>query len=479
MDGSASNVSLSGMRQKTYAITKEVVLIVFAKLKLFICVFCLIFIPAFIFAVVSPSYYRASGKFTLAVPEQLDPLRKENFYDYQSRAERLLQDQKEVILSDRVLKKAIKVVYPDIDEKKVPRLIDELRKNIEVNPPKGANFKEASVFYVSFVDTDPKKAATMANAICNGYLEAYNEITKEKAVFSYMFFKEQVDRLQIELSEAEKKLRDYESEHGQELLGLLNLDPERGTNMEVGANALLTQFSAKYYELQEKLAGLTVTIEALENELKTSTNPAVPEEMQVVGHAITTFKLRLSQLEIQMNELRAQFTEQFPVLKQTEKEMKLNVASLREELSRNLRAKKITAEGISAQIAELEKIIESLKQRIQETAGKRAAYEQLRRQYQLARETYMKARDKLEEARIAASLNQAQQMVTYVDTPSVPTRPFKPNRPVIATLGFLAGLLFALALVVTVDFLDHTIKKPEDLEARLGVNFLGSIPRSF
>lgn len=471
------DISPQSVKQRTYTITKELLFIIFSKFKIFTVIYLAIFVPVLLYAFLSPSYYRSSGKFTITVPQQLDPLRKETFYDYQARAERLLQDQKEIVFSERVLRKAISQFSPQISEEEVRKAMDKIRKNLSVTPPRGANFKESSVFYISYIDTDPRKSAEIANAICNAYLEGYNEITKENSAFSYSFFKEQTERLYQEMIEAEKKLRDYEKENSEDLVGLLNLDAARGTNLEVGPSALLTQFTGRYYELQEKLSGLRVTIEALENEYNNNSNPAIPKDMQVVGHAITTFKNKVAQLEIQVNELRSQFTEQFPALKQTEREIKLNINSLREELARSIRAQKITAEGISAQIVELERVIEALKDRIKRTASKRATYEQLRQQYQLAKDTYVKARDQLEQARIASSLNQAYQALTYVDAPNVPLEPFKPNRPVVTALGFFAGLLFATAFVVTMDFLDHSIKRPEDLETRVGATFLTSIPR--
>lgn len=473
---SLEQIKTSTTTKRTYILTKEILFIVSSKHKEFLIIFTLIFIPALLFAILSPSWYKASGKFTIIIPEQLDPLRKETFYDYQARAERLLQDQKEIILSDRVLRKAIEYIYPNMDAQVVSKVAEKLRNNTEMTPPRGANFRESSIFYVSYVDTDPDRAATVANAICNAYIEIYNEITRENSTFSFNFLKDQTDRLYNEMREAEEQLKEYEKENAQDLVGILNLDPQRGTNLETGPGALLTQFYAKYYESQEKLAGIIATVNALEKEHK-SIDPAVPKEMQVVGHAITMFKSKIAQLEIQINELRSQFTDQFPVLKQVEKERMLNLSSLKEELSRTIRAQKITAEAMSAEIKSLEKIIESLKDRIKETATKRATYEQLRRQYEIAKETYIRAKDRLEQARVANSLNQAQQILTFVDRPSKPLKPFKPKRLMIVALGFLAGFLFALAAVVTLDFLDHSIKKPEDIKQHLGVPFVGFIPR--
>jgi capsular polysaccharide biosynthesis protein len=55
--------------------------------------------------------------------------------------------------------------------------------------------------------------------------------------------------------------------------------------------------------------------------------------------------------------------------------------------------------------------------------------------------------------------------------------PFSPNLRRAATLGGVVALLVAVGLVLVLDYLDDTIKTPEDV-TRLGLPFLGSHSRS-
>ncbi len=66
--------------------------------------------------------------------------------------------------------------------------------------------------------------------------------------------------------------------------------------------------------------------------------------------------------------------------------------------------------------------------------------------------------------------------VNTVDSAQVPTIPSGPNRIMYTAVAFLAGLFFAVALIVLLDLLDTTIKNPEEAEELLGLPVLGRMP---
>jgi tyrosine-protein kinase Etk/Wzc len=65
--------------------------------------------------------------------------------------------------------------------------------------------------------------------------------------------------------------------------------------------------------------------------------------------------------------------------------------------------------------------------------------------------------------------------VQIVDPAVPPEKPVTPKIPLNLTLGLLLGLAFGIGLVFVLDYVDRSIKSPEDLERR-GLNVLGSIP---
>lgn len=455
---------------------REFIFILFDRSSVVFWVFLAVFLLSALAAVFLPPVYRSSASFSLTIPQTLDPLQRETFYDYKNRMARYMLDQKELILSHRVLGKVVQKVSPEVSAERLPKAIEKMMEYVEVTPPGGETFEGSNVFYVSFQDSNAKRALEVTTAISEAYLGAYTELSKSKTDYSYEFFRQQVDALYKDMLDKERKLRDYETSQALALVEILNLESGK-TNIEVGANALLSQSLRKYYEMQEDLASARSIMDAIDRELASKAIPVIPAEMDSPGKAITAYRNKVAQLQIQLNEMRPQFTKDFDPMRRVEKELELNVKSLRAEMERLSRAQKIAASTIEARMHELEKVIEQLEAQVRTTAQQKSEYLHLKQEFTLAKDAYAQGRAQLEQARMASALSQEKQFLTLVDPPQLPARPFKPNRILILVLGFVAGILLGVASALTLDYLDHTIKKPADIERYLKLRYFGSVPK--
>ncbi|MFP5213284.1 MAG: GNVR domain-containing protein, partial [Acidobacteriota bacterium] len=226
---------------------------------------------------------------------------------------------------------------------------------------------------------------------------------------------------------------------------------------------------------QEQIAGVKKLIEAMDKEMSGNKIPMVLPEMEVHGRAVTVFKNKVAQLQIQLNEMKAQYTADFVPMKQAEEELKLTVQSLREELARSLQAQKVLAASLDAKLGEQDRLIAMLRERIRSTAEEKSAYERIKQEYALSKDAYMGVSNQLEQARLANSVQQEKQYVTLMDPPDVPSKPYKPNRLLLVLLGLFSGILMGFGTAVMIDYFDHTIKKPQDVERFLGLDLIGSI----
>jgi len=453
---------------------REFVFIVFDRKRLIVRVSLTVFIITVAIAVMMPSIYRSSAKFSLIVPQSLDPLQQENSYDYRNRVRRFLQDQKELILSNRVLIKVVQGLFPEFSQNDTIMQMDEFRKYLEVNPPGGESFEGSSVFILAYTDKNPVRSAQVATLITDSYLEEYRQMFKTKSDYSYSFFLEQTKELSRDMLEKENKVREFETEQAVALIEILNLEPGKA-NQEVGPTALLSQFNRNYRDLETELSALNTSTALIEKEISKSGIPAVMPDMEATGRSITIFKTKVAQLQIQLNEMKTQFGEDFVPLKQVEQELKLGVDSLKKELQRTVTAQKISAQMIEARIRQSEKIINQLKEQIQTSARERATYDNLKQEYNIAKTAYTVAMGQLEQARMAQALNQEKQFLTLIDRPVIPSKPFKPNRILLIIGGLISGSLLGIAVALTVSHFDHRIKTIYDIETHLNVPILGSI----
>jgi len=69
------------------------------------------------------------------------------------------------------------------------------------------------------------------------------------------------------------------------------------------------------------------------------------------------------------------------------------------------------------------------------------------------------------------------QLARILNAASLPTSASKPNYPVNAAVGLVAGLALGLVAALVLDRIDDRVRSREDVEARLGAPVLGAIPR--
>lgn len=67
--------------------------------------------------------------------------------------------------------------------------------------------------------------------------------------------------------------------------------------------------------------------------------------------------------------------------------------------------------------------------------------------------------------------------IQVIDTAVPPTEPFKPEKKKNTIIAGLLGGIIGILLTILVEYLDHTIKKPEDIERYLSLKILAEIPK--
>lgn len=102
----------------------------------------------------------------------------------------------------------------------------------------------------------------------------------------------------------------------------------------------------------------------------------------------------------------------------------------------------------------------------------------LAREIGIEETNYQKYVDSLEQARIDHALEAGSiSNICVVQPATVPIKPVRPRKMLNLALAILLGILGAVGLAVICEYLDHSIKTPEEVEERLHLPTLASIPR--
>lgn len=141
----------------------------------------------------------------------------------------------------------------------------------------------------------------------------------------------------------------------------------------------------------------------------------------------------------------------------------------RESLDKEIRSLSTNISQVQTKIAELEASNNR-------TAAQDADLARLRDNLQQYRTSYANLLQSFENLRLTEA--RSSDTITIVEPAEVPRLPIRPRVLLNTLLGLMVGLILSVGAVLLIEYLDDTIKNPDDVTRAVGVSTLGAIPRS-
>ncbi len=135
-------------------------------------------------------------------------------------------------------------------------------------------------------------------------------------------------------------------------------------------------------------------------------------------------------------------------------------------------------EALGQQRSQTQERLDALSDGIDKTPAVAIALEDMNRRYASLQNQYEQAEARLSKAQTGDQIETRSrgQRIVVIEQPSIPSQPTKPNRTLIAGGGTFFGILAGLALVVMLELLNNSPRRPEDIVAKLGITPLTTIP---
>ena len=160
--------------------------------------------------------------------------------------------------------------------------------------------------------------------------------------------------------------------------------------------------------------------------------------------------------------------------KETLNPVHLQLLGLRHQKAVEVAERGTRALALASQVAELERSTADLNAQFTVQAARESALTQ-----ELARleATYQLLSERITETQIVTSLDLGQMDIWILSPATTPRSPVRPNVGLNVAIAGMLGLMAGFGLVFVVEYLDNTIKNPEDVAAATGLPVLGQIPR--
>jgi succinoglycan biosynthesis transport protein ExoP len=308
------------------------------------------------------------------------------------------------------------------------------------------------------------EAALWANTLADVYIEQSVSSRVESARQAYDWLQERLAATQQNMREAQDKL--FKSYQTQDLFV-----PE-------GSQSAVTTSITRLNEDQVASTGRRIVLAAALQQVA---------QMQASGQsldsvpqvAVDELYLGLSGQVAALNQELTRLLEKFKSGHPDVQRVEAQIAQLRKarderatQLVRSMRAELAQLERREAEIREA---INTQKAQAASQSRKGAELDVLRKEAESSKSLYEVLLQKLNESDIAASIRNNN--VTLVERATVPSSPVRPDKRRIAALATLIGLALGVALILGRDYLDNTLKDPDEVERYLHLDLLAAVPR--
>ena len=348
----------------------------------------------------------------------------------------------------------------ELADPRYTRAIDAFLDRLAVEP-----IRNTRLVRVSWTSASPAVAAQITNAIAQTYIDMNLEAKYETTEQASQFLASEIERLRTEIGEAEAELQRYGSEQD-----ILSLDEQQDTVTQA-----LAAFSAEFTRAQTDRVQKQTYYEHLRN----SDPSSIPEIF--TNNLITRVKSDLATLRQQYTEMSRRFTEDWPEMQRLRAQITELEGRIADEERRIFDG--LVGSARSAYEAALDReqqvsvLLEEKRGETMRLNRNLVGYRRLVVEVENKRSLLDSLAERQSETGVSARLQGMRTSnVRVVDPAAVPLKPYKPNLRLNLLLAIVVGLMLGIGLAFFQEYMDNTLKTPEDVEARIGVPSLGLIP---
>jgi uncharacterized protein involved in exopolysaccharide biosynthesis len=371
------------------------------------------------------------------------------------------QTQVQVIRSRPVIQRVIDAMgllgrTPSLAQARDP--VAAFLKNVSVDLVRNTRLIEMQVD-----DPDPKLAAEIANTLARTYVHQNLELKLNAARDALSWLTTQVQDLKNKVNESELALQRY-----REQAGLVQVEEKQGL-----AARKLAEFNSAYIEAKAR----RLEMEARLTELRrASWQPEALESSPVVinNPLIQKLKGQLVELEVQKSKLLKTFREKHPEVVKIQSQIDEISQKIREEVSRLALSVESEYNALRARENAMLQAVNQYRDEAQSLAKKEIQYGILKREADSNQQLYDVLLKRLKETGLSQGLDTNN--VRIVEPAITPTVPVKPRKMLNLLVGAVLGLGTGLMLAFLVEYMDDTVRTPEQVEHVVGVPVFALIP---
>jgi capsular exopolysaccharide synthesis family protein len=332
---------------------------------------------------------------------------------------------------------------------------DAFLGRVQVAPVRGSRLVD-----VYFVSADPQFAARAVNVLGEEYVNQNLEFRLQNTDKTLQWLTEEVAKQQNVVQTSERMLAEYR-------------ENKNALSLEDRQNIIVSRLN-QVNDAASRARMTRIQKEALYNQVAAATDR---ESLSTIASNpfVQQLKTRVAELQREKLRLEDRYGQKHPDIQRVNDQIADAQRQLDVEVDRNVAAIKADYQAAVAEEKQLGRDLETQKAQATDLNRKSIDYSVLQREAESNRQVYESLLQREKEMRVVS--NSRANNVRLLDQAETPGSPFTPNTRRAWMMALLFGLGLGVAAAFVIDYLDDTVKTPEDVTWRLHLNFLGLVPK--
>ena len=332
-------------------------------------------------------------------------------------------------------------------------LINQFLGRLKVEP-----IRNTRLVKIHFDSNYPELSAKVPNTVAAAYIQQNMEsrlITTEQVK---EWLTKELEDMKAKVERADETLQAFGSKHD-----IISLDEKENIPMQ------------RFTELNEALTKAEserMAKEALYKQTKDKHFETFPSILE--NKLLMELKQTYIQLEAQYMKLSETFKPEYPEMVRLKNQMQSIQRRMDAEISKIIAGIKNDYEASLHRESLTRQAFEQQKTRVMQMKGQSIQYNILKRESDTNKELYKGLLQRMKEAGIAAGSTASN--IQVLDQAETPTGPYKPDKKRALFLAAVVGLFLGIGLAFLFEYLDNTVKSPEEVERLIRLPSFGMVP---
>ena len=315
---------------------------------------------------------------------------------------------------------------------------------------------------VTFNARDPKFAALAVNTLVDEYVQQNLALKLAGTQNMIDWLEQEVTKQQGKVQDSERGLAEYRDKQN-----ALSLDDKQNIVLSRLNKLNDDVMTARTKKAQKEV--LYSQIKAISGGQSPETIPAIAQSA-----AVQTAKGRVIEAQRTREAMAAKYGEKHPNLVKANGDLQDAQRQYEVEMSRAVQQIKNDYDTALLEEQTMARALDGAKADAQDLSKKSVNYNVMEREANSNRQVYQSLLQRANELRVSS--NSRQNNVRVVDHAEVPRGPMAPTGRRTWLLSLGVGLVLAVGVAYGLDYMNDTIKTPEDVTRRLKLPFLGLVP---